>query len=66
MHPPAANGTALAARHPITLVIEEIVAICHELGFTIALGPEVETDHRMSKRTTGLGARRTLQITLVS
>src|ERR1043166_771312 len=32
------------ARHPITLVIEETVAIFRELGFTIALGPEVETE----------------------
>src|SRR5204863_6704823 len=30
-------------RHPITIVIEEIEAIFRELGFTIALGPEVET-----------------------
>ena len=28
--------------HPITAVIEEIIAIFRELGFTIALGPEVE------------------------
>ena len=32
------------ARHPVTLVIEEIEAIFREIGFTIALGPEVETD----------------------
>ncbi len=32
------------ARHPVTLVIEEIAAIFRELGFTIALGPEVETE----------------------
>ena len=31
-------------RHPVTLVIEEIEAIFRELGFTIALGPEVETE----------------------
>ena len=34
----------LGAKHPVTLVIEEIVAIFRELGFTIALGPEIETE----------------------
>jgi phenylalanyl-tRNA synthetase alpha chain len=32
------------AKHPVTLVIEEIEEIFRELGFTIALGPEVETE----------------------
>jgi len=32
------------AKHPVTLVIEEIDGIFRELGFTIALGPEAETD----------------------
>ena len=32
------------ARHPVTLVIDEIVGIFRELGFTIALGPEAETE----------------------
>jgi phenylalanyl-tRNA synthetase alpha chain len=32
------------AKHPETLVVEEIVAIFRELGFTIALGPLAETD----------------------
>ncbi|HWE43546.1 MAG TPA: phenylalanine--tRNA ligase subunit alpha [Gemmatimonadaceae bacterium] len=32
------------AKHPVTLVIDEIVEIFRELGFTIALGPEAETD----------------------
>lgn len=32
------------ARHPVTLVIDEIVEIFRELGFTIALGPEAETE----------------------
>jgi phenylalanyl-tRNA synthetase alpha chain len=32
------------AKHPVTLVIEEIVEIFRELGFTIALGPEAETE----------------------
>ncbi|MFL5576122.1 MAG: phenylalanine--tRNA ligase subunit alpha, partial [Gemmatimonadaceae bacterium] len=31
-------------RHPVTLVIEEIEAIFRELGFTVALGPEAETE----------------------
>ncbi|MBI3567191.1 MAG: phenylalanine--tRNA ligase subunit alpha [Gemmatimonadetes bacterium] len=30
------------ARHPVTLVIDEICGIFRELGFTIALGPEAE------------------------
>ncbi len=34
----------LGAKHPVTLVIEEIAAIFRELGFTIALGPEAETE----------------------
>jgi phenylalanyl-tRNA synthetase alpha chain len=32
------------AKHPETLVVEEIVDIFRELGFTIALGPLAETD----------------------
>jgi phenylalanyl-tRNA synthetase alpha chain len=32
------------AKHPVTLVIEEIADIFRELGFTIALGPQAETD----------------------
>jgi phenylalanyl-tRNA synthetase alpha chain len=31
-------------RHPVTVVIDEIEGIFRELGFTIALGPEAETD----------------------
>jgi phenylalanyl-tRNA synthetase alpha chain len=31
-------------RHPVTAVIEEIEDIFRELGFTVALGPEIETD----------------------
>ena len=30
------------AKHPVTLVIEEIEAIFRELGFSVALGPEAE------------------------
>jgi phenylalanyl-tRNA synthetase alpha chain len=32
------------AKHPVTLVIEEIEGIFRELGFTIAAGPEAETE----------------------
>jgi len=32
------------AKHPVTLVIDEIADIFRELGFTIALGPLVETE----------------------
>ena len=32
------------AKHPVTLVIEEIEGIFRELGFTVAQGPEAETD----------------------
>jgi phenylalanyl-tRNA synthetase alpha chain len=31
-------------KHPVTIVIDEIVAIFRELGFTIALGPESESE----------------------
>jgi len=34
----------IGARHPVTLVIQEIADIFRELGFTIALGPQVETE----------------------
>jgi len=34
----------LGAKHPVTLVIDEIVGIFRELGFTVALGPESETE----------------------
>jgi phenylalanyl-tRNA synthetase alpha chain len=32
------------AKHPVTLVIDEIAEIFRELGFTIALGPHAETE----------------------
>jgi phenylalanyl-tRNA synthetase alpha chain len=32
------------AKHPVTLVIEDIEAIFRELGFTVAQGPEAETE----------------------
>ena len=31
--------------HPVTIVIDEICDIFRELGFTVALGPEAETEH---------------------
>ncbi len=31
-------------KHPVTLVIDEVVAIFRELGFTVALGPQSETE----------------------
>jgi phenylalanyl-tRNA synthetase alpha chain len=34
----------VGAKHPVTIVIEEIEDIFRELGFTIALGPEAETE----------------------
>jgi phenylalanyl-tRNA synthetase alpha chain len=34
----------VGSRHPVTLVIDEIVAIFRALGFSVALGPEVETE----------------------
>lgn len=34
----------LGALHPVTRVIEEVADIFRELGFTIALGPEAETE----------------------
>src|SRR5690606_33763760 len=30
------------SRHPVSIVIDEIIAIFRELGFTVALGPEAE------------------------
>ena len=34
----------VGARHPVTVVIEEVQEIFREIGFTIALGPEAETE----------------------
>ncbi|MES2124619.1 MAG: phenylalanine--tRNA ligase subunit alpha [Gemmatimonadota bacterium] len=39
-----ARSTWIGTRHPVTLVVEEIVAIFANLGFTVALGPEVESE----------------------
>jgi phenylalanyl-tRNA synthetase alpha chain len=38
-----ARRTWTGAKHPVTLVIEEVEEIFRELGFTIAVGPEAET-----------------------
>ncbi len=34
----------VGSRHPVTLVVDEIVEIFRGLGFSVALGPEVETE----------------------
>ena len=39
-----ARRTWKGGKHPVTLVIEEIEEIFGELGFTVALGPEAETE----------------------
>ncbi len=39
-----ARQTWHGSLHPVTLVIDEICEIFRELGFTIALGPEAETE----------------------
>ena len=39
-----ARGVWTGAVHPVSAVIDEISAIFRELGFTIALGPEAETE----------------------
>jgi len=40
----ARRATWRGARHPVTVVIDEIADIFRELGFTIALGPEAESE----------------------
>ncbi|HEY5545168.1 MAG TPA: phenylalanine--tRNA ligase subunit alpha [Gemmatimonadaceae bacterium] len=37
-----ARPTWRGSRHPVSIVLDEIEAIFHELGFTVALGPEAE------------------------
>ena len=34
----------VGGKHPVTIVIEEIQEIFRELGFTVAVGPEAETE----------------------
>ena len=36
----------VGTRHPVSLVIDEIVAIFRELGFAVALGPDIENEER--------------------
>lgn len=38
------RATWQGTRHPVTLVVEEIVEIFRGLGFSVALGPEVESE----------------------
>ncbi len=38
------RATWHGTRHPVTLVVDEIVAIFRQLGFAVALGPEVEDE----------------------
>jgi len=43
---PTRTSPALAGRiHPITQVVDEITAIFADMGFSIAEGPEIETDY---------------------
>ena len=39
-----ARRTWRGSKHPVTLVLEEVIAIFRELGFTVATGPEAETE----------------------
>ena len=36
----------VGTRHPVSLVVDEIVAIFRELGFAVALGPDIENEER--------------------
>ncbi len=38
------RGRWVGARHPVTVVIDEIVGIFRSLGFAVATGPEAETE----------------------
>ncbi len=40
------RATWIGTRHPVTLVVEEIVAIFRGLGFAVAVGPEAENEER--------------------
>lgn len=42
-----AYPTPLGGRHPLTLVRDEIIEIFAKLGFSIALGPEIEDDYHV-------------------
>ncbi len=38
------RGTMLGARHPISIVMDELVSIFSKIGFELAEGPEVDTE----------------------
>ena len=38
------RGTGMGGLHPITLALERIQSLFHSVGFTVASGPEIETD----------------------
>jgi phenylalanyl-tRNA synthetase alpha chain len=38
------RGRWIGARHPVTRVLDEMVAVFRELGFAVAVGPEAETE----------------------
>jgi phenylalanyl-tRNA synthetase alpha chain len=38
------RGRWIGAEHPVTKVVDEIVEIFRAIGFTVAVGPEIETD----------------------
>jgi phenylalanyl-tRNA synthetase alpha chain len=40
------RATWTGTRHPVTVVMDEIVDIFRELGFAVALGPEIENEER--------------------
>ncbi|MEJ0092477.1 MAG: phenylalanine--tRNA ligase subunit alpha [Methylocella sp.] len=42
--PPRADGIALGRIHPVTQVMDELAAIFADMGFSIAEGPDIETD----------------------
>ncbi len=39
------RGVGAGSLHPITLTLQRIVALFHSIGFTVATGPEIETDY---------------------
>ena len=42
---PARRGPVESGRlHPVSQVIDEVTAICADLGFSVAEGPDIETD----------------------
>lgn len=42
--PVRASGLEQGRIHPITQVIDELIAIFHDMGFAVADGPDIETD----------------------